>query len=85
MENALSETNGRAARKIIGVYAGWRGRSLKSDWFPPLGKETTFWARKRAAEKVGGYGALTELMMDVVEQFKEIATPRCQPTPPKPN
>jgi hypothetical protein len=65
VENALSTNQGRAAREIIGVYAGWRGLSIKSDYFPPLGKETTFWSRKRAAEKVGGYGALTELLMDV--------------------
>jgi hypothetical protein len=50
-------------RKIIGVYAGWRGLSATSDIFPPLGKELTFWERKNTAHKVGGYGAMTELLV----------------------
>ena len=53
------------ARKIVGVYAGWRGLSATSDWFPPLAKELSFWERKNTAHKVGGYGALTELLVDL--------------------
>jgi len=65
LEQTLSQTQNRAPRKMIGVYAGWRGLSVKSDYFPPLGKELSFWARKNAAQRVGGYGAMTELMMDL--------------------
>lgn len=38
---------------VEGVYLGWRGLSLKT----PLLKETTFWARKRAAARIGLDGA----------------------------
>jgi hypothetical protein len=66
LETELSKQQGRQPRKLVGVYAGWRGLSIKSDFFPiPLGKETTFWGRKNAAQRVGGYGAMTELMMDL--------------------
>lgn len=68
LEVALGATQHRAPRPLVGVYAGWRGLSIKSDYFPiPLGKETTFWSRKSAAQRVGGYGAMTELMMDLEE------------------
>jgi hypothetical protein len=56
------QTN-HAPRKIVGVYAGWRGLSATSDWFPPLAEELSFWERKNTAHKVGGYGALTELLV----------------------
>lgn len=62
LEKALSKKENRPERKLIGVYAGWRGLSIKSDIFPPLGMETTIWARKNAAQRVGGYGAMTELL-----------------------
>ena len=68
LELALSEQEKRTPRKLIGIYGGWRGLSIKSDYFPiPLGMETTFWSRKNAAQRVGGYGAMTELMMDLEE------------------
>lgn len=68
LEKTLSEKQARSARKIVGVYAGWRGLSIKSDYFPlPLGKELTIWSRKNAAQRVGGYGAMTELMIDLEE------------------
>src|SRR5690349_21836935 len=68
LEKTLGEKENRMPRQLIGVYAGWRGLSIKSDYFPlPLGKETTFWSRKNAAQRVGGYGALTELIMDLEE------------------
>jgi len=66
LEKAFSQKENRNPRKLIGIYAGWRGLSIESDYFPiPLGKETTFWSRKNAAQRVGGYGAMTELVMDL--------------------
>jgi hypothetical protein len=71
LEKAFSQMEKRDPRKLIGVYAGWRGLSIESDYFPiPLGKETTFWSRKNAAQRVGGYGAMTELVMDLEELQK---------------
>jgi hypothetical protein len=68
LELAFSEQEKRTPRKLIGIYGGWRGLSIKSDYFPiPLGMEATFWSRKNAAQRVGGYGAMTELIMDLEE------------------
>ena len=68
LENTLATNEQRPPRVLIGVYAGWRGLSIKSDYFPiPLGKETTFWSRKNAAQRVGAYGAMTELIMNLEE------------------
>lgn len=64
LNHAEQIRNGAHARKIVGIYAGWRGLSIESDYFPPLGKELTFWARKRTAHKVGD-GAMTELLVDL--------------------
>jgi hypothetical protein len=66
LEKKLSQMENRKPRKMIGIYAGWRGLSIKSDYCPlPLGKELTFWGRKAVAQKVGGYGAMTELLMEL--------------------
>ena len=46
-----------APRRIVGVYAGWRGRSGTVHVL----RELTFWARKRAALRIGG-GDLIELL-----------------------
>ena len=42
---------GTDAVKVIGIYVGWRGRSMRGalDY-------ATFWGRKRAAERVGANG-----------------------------
>lgn len=38
------------ARRVIGIYVGWRGLSSCRE----PAKELSFWARKRAAERIGG-------------------------------
>ena len=47
----------RPARKVIGVYLGWRGASITTPWIENL----TFWDRKNTAHKVG-HGQVTEVL-----------------------
>jgi hypothetical protein len=65
------------ARKIVGVYAGWRGLSAKWEPF----KELSFWERKNTAHKVGGYGAMSELLVDLesLQQASNDALPANAP------
>ncbi len=49
------------ARKVVGVYLGWRGLSETIEPF----EELSFWGRKNTAHKVGGYGAMTALLVDL--------------------
>jgi hypothetical protein len=48
----------RSPRKVIGIAAGWRGRTL-STW---AARYLTFWGRKGAAHTIGENGAVTELI-----------------------
>lgn len=43
-------------RKAVGIYAGWRGKSIDGDLFP-----LTFWNRKDAAERIAK-GSIRELL-----------------------
>lgn len=53
---------GNTARKVLGLYAGWRGDSITI----PLLKETTFWDRKSTAHDVGLQG-VTEVLLKLEE------------------
>ncbi len=56
-EQVQSGMDNRPARKIVGVYGGWRGLSVKWEPF----KELSFWERKNTAQTIG-HGAMTELL-----------------------
>jgi hypothetical protein len=64
---ALSENTGagakaRKARKVLGVYVGWRGESITV----PVLNDVTFWERKNTAHNVGLQG-VTELLLKLEE------------------
>ena len=54
----MSKTSNRSARKILGVYIGWRGDSISI----PYINTTTFWDRKSVAQEVGLQG-VTEVLV----------------------
>jgi len=56
LERRDAHKDNRPARRVVGVYAGWRGLSLKV----PVLNNFTFWERKNTAHEVGR-GALGEL------------------------
>ena len=68
LENRLASVGDQPARKVIGVYLGWRGKSVS---FPGL-KELTFWERKNTAHKVG-HGGVTEVLsrLELVKSTKD--------------
>jgi hypothetical protein len=68
----------RPPRKIVGVYAGWRGLSASMEPF----EELSFWERKNTAHKVGGYGAMTELLVELekLQQTNNSLLPAGAPT-----
>ncbi|HEX5855490.1 MAG TPA: hypothetical protein VFZ57_07710 [Thermoanaerobaculia bacterium] len=56
--------------RIVGVYLGWRGRSVTAPLVSPL----SFWARKRAAERIGAgelVGVLSHLDRFVRRESEE--------------
>ena len=58
LEAKQARSYGVEPRKVVGVFAGWRGLTLES-W---VLKQTTFWGRKRTGHEVGR-GALMELLL----------------------
>ncbi len=68
VESKISARTGRPARKVAGVYLGWRGGSVSL----PLLKELTFWDRKNTAHKVG-HGGVTEILtrLEEVRELRE--------------
>jgi len=72
-ESQRSQTLGRPARKIAGVYVGWRGESID---VPPF-NYLTFWDRKSTAQDVG-YLGVSELLV----KLEEIANVRNSMVPP---
>lgn len=67
-EAALSQTQDRSARRVLGVYLGWRGASLSIAGIENL----TFWDRKNTAHKVG-HGQVTETLnrLDQLRQARD--------------
>ncbi|NOY62338.1 MAG: esterase [Gammaproteobacteria bacterium] len=57
LESKTSRAEGRKARKIAGVYLGWRGESIDVPYLDNI----TFWDRKSTAHKVGR-GGVTEVL-----------------------
>ena len=57
LESQFPRGLGQPARPVVGVYLGWRGRSLDVPYISDL----TFWDRKDTAQKVGR-GGVTEVL-----------------------
>ena len=57
-----AETHGGTARKVLGVYIGWRGESITI----PVINDATFWDRKNTAHNVGQQG-VTEVLLRLEE------------------
>jgi hypothetical protein len=56
-EAYVANTTGMPARKVAGVYLGWRGGSISVPYLENL----TFWDRKNTAQKVG-HGGVAEVL-----------------------
>ncbi|MGR9114698.1 MAG: esterase [Gammaproteobacteria bacterium] len=62
IEHEMNTRPDKQARKVIGIYVGWRGESID---FPGL-RYLTFWDRKNTAQDVG-YLGITELFLKLEE------------------
>jgi hypothetical protein len=60
-EKIRSAEDHRPPRNVVGIYCGWRGLSAKVEPF----KELSSWPRKNVAHKVGGHGAMTQLLVEL--------------------
>jgi dienelactone hydrolase len=72
-EHALSAAQGVPARRVIGVFLGWRGLSVSA----PLLDQLTFWDRKNTAQKVG-HGEVTEVLsrLELIRRAKAAESPQ---------
>ena len=68
LEQRWAASIGDPPRPLLGVYVGWRGRSLAFD--PWITENLTFWSRKAAAARVGG-APLTEAIFRIAKTTKE--------------
>ncbi len=68
LESRVADQSKKTARKVIGVYLGWRGASITA----PFLEELTFWDRKATAQKVG-HGAVAEVLirLELVKKTKD--------------
>ena len=66
-ELAESRRIGEPARRVIGIYIGWRGESVDV----PFIDNVTFWDRKDTAHKVG-HGQVTEVLerLEAIRQLQ---------------
>ena len=66
MKRAASQPAGERDINVIGIYLGWRGRSLPG-WL----NYATFWGRKSSAERVGNtdFGEFLSRLNDVYLQY----------------
>lgn len=63
-EAQISHKTGRPARRVAGLYLGWRGGTVSV----PVVENLSFWERKNTAQKVG-HGGMTEVLSRL-EQIK---------------
>lgn len=61
-EAVNSRLDGHPARKVLGMYVGWRGDSITIPWVNNL----TFWERKNTAHNVGN-GGVAEIFLKLEE------------------
>jgi hypothetical protein len=66
----------RPARAVLGIYAGWRGVSARPPWYS---RAATFEDRRAAADRLGSYGDLRKLLMEVGRARADIAMRRPSP------
>jgi hypothetical protein len=69
----IMERSNEKPRKVIGVYVGWRGRSLTVPGIDNL----SFWERKNTADRVGT-GGVTELLSRL-NDFRRYMNPKRSP------
>jgi len=62
VESKSAQDSNRMERKVLGLYIGWRGESIKIPYLNNL----TFWERKNTAQNVGLIG-VTELLLKLEE------------------
>lgn len=78
LEVRAAAAENRVARKIFGIYLGWRGLSMKGEWLTNL----TFWDRKNTAHQVGS-AAVTELLvrLNSIRYIRRNVTAEQKPSP----